>query len=341
MYLMAVLPSLLTRVAAVQYGQFPQVLHQPWCPGSWKPIESRADCDHASQVLELTQYGPTSIAVESAQLPSCMIADMGLRWNKYGLLDKNMTTSSWLGFIAICKMDCPNETYAKFPQVWGETWCRPASKWQQITSQDDCDCASEALGLTQYGRSNARVESATLPSCMIADMGLRWNKYGLLDTDMKTTSWLGFTAICKEAAGPEICPAWVGRDDFGKCSLPHFEGTDYGACHADIRLLHSLMTQCIPTREQYSRYVCPEKTPLKCSFGQGAQDGDTVCDEWVGDTFGLCDGSVFGACHADWSTVSPLITKCIHAEGDFPGYTCPREVSEKCVFSPTDATLVV
>ena len=100
----------------------------------------------------------------------------------------------------------------------------------RVPPSPQCDAAAVELGLTKYGPSNTNVESEYLPSCGIEAMGLRWNKYGLLDKNMTTGDWMGFTAICS-AAGLFEC---IEDGSCVPCAKGQKGCTDKGTCEAAL-----------------------------------------------------------------------------------------------------------
>ena len=96
------------------YKAFPQVWGEPWCRENCTQPLTQAECELAASTVDpATWSAPSSTNIASAALPSCMGSSPNsvLRWNKYGLNDKAMTTKDWLGFIAICTCAPPVDLY--------------------------------------------------------------------------------------------------------------------------------------------------------------------------------------------------------------------------------------
>jgi len=65
------------------------------------------------------------------------------------------------------------------------------------------------------------------------------------------------------------CPRWVGHDKLsGLCDFQIHEGACYARKDAIFPL--KVETQCL-TKDQYAAYKCPEVTPHKCKFHNGAE----------------------------------------------------------------------
>jgi hypothetical protein len=151
------------------YKAFPQVWAQPWCRDNCTQIDNQAECEKAASELKLGDHASDNVMSEG--LPSCMNAApsdpyYGLRWNKYGLLNKDMLTNDWLGFNAICKCapSPPEPTY----ECIDDTVCQQSNSSSAVPKgQCDSTCGatyacvnatctpSKTSNMTKYECSNS------------------------------------------------------------------------------------------------------------------------------------------------------------------------------------------
>jgi len=149
------------------------------------------------------------------------------------------------------------------------------------------------------------------------------------------------------------CPRWVGHDKLsGLCDFQIHEGACYARKDAIFPL--KVETQCL-TKDQYAAYKCPEVTPHKCKFHNGAESTEPAsvldetnnlrshCPHWVGHDkiSGLCNFNVHvGACFARMDAIFPtkVETQCLTKE-QYANYTCPKAVPHKCEFKQQAITI--
>jgi hypothetical protein len=221
--------------------------------------------------------------------------------------------------LALSSQFAVSTNYKAFPQVWNKKWCPDG--YAQITSQAECDAAAVELGLTKYGPSSTNEVSEYLPSCMIASMGLRWNKYGLLDLNMTTGDWLGFTAICKvaglfeciEDGGCVACtPGQQGCTDKGTCEarLP--------ACNPPPKTL-AHQHRDVFTAELNTALKGPEVNPTHYGNPSGGCESDelAVTGAQIGLTGSLCAPHCKddGTCPTDFPAGVTALPQCALSSG--------------------------